>query len=66
MVWRIWWMAGFSLLAIIAIVIITSFFPDPGYVITAEEMRKMENRKEKPGIVTDSHAPVPLVEQGIV
>ncbi len=66
MVWRIWWMAGFSLLAIIAAVIISSFTPDPGYTITAEEMRKMEERKEPPGIVVDSHVPRPLAEERLV
>jgi cytochrome o ubiquinol oxidase subunit 1 len=66
MVWRIWWMAGGSLLAIIATVIISSFFPDPGYTISAEEMRKMEQRKEPPGIVADSHVPRPMIEERIV
>jgi len=66
MVWRIWWMAGFSLLAIIATVIISSFTPDPGYTITAEEMRRLEERKEPPGIVEDSHAPRPMAEERLV
>jgi len=66
MVWRIWWMAGGALLAIIATVIISSFFPDPGYTITAEEMRRLEERKEPPGIVADSHVPRPMIEERIV
>jgi cytochrome o ubiquinol oxidase subunit 1 len=66
MVWRIWWMAGFSLFAIIALVIISSFTPDPGYTITAEEMRKLEARTDPMGIVADSHAPLPMAEERIV
>ncbi len=66
MVWRIWWMAGGSLLAIIAIICITSFFQDHGYTITAEEMRKLEEEREPHGIVTDNHAPFPAVEERFV
>jgi cytochrome o ubiquinol oxidase subunit 1 len=66
MVWRIWWMAGGSLLAIIAMVILSSFTPDPGYTITAEEMATLEGRKHVMGIVADTHAPLPLAEERIV
>jgi cytochrome o ubiquinol oxidase subunit 1 len=66
MVWRIWWMAGGSLLAIIAMVILSSFTPEPGYTITAEEMATLEGRKHVMGIVADTHAPLPLAEERIV
>jgi cytochrome o ubiquinol oxidase subunit 1 len=41
--WRIWWMAGLSLLGIIAVVIYRSFARDEGYVITGEEMARLEH-----------------------
>ena len=44
MVWRIWWLVGLSLLGIIALVIIRSFEKDSGYIITAEEVRRIEAR----------------------
>jgi cytochrome o ubiquinol oxidase subunit 1 len=66
MVWRIWWMAGGSLLAIIAIICITSFFQDHGYTITAEEMEKLEAERDPHGIVSDNHAPFPAVEERFV
>jgi cytochrome o ubiquinol oxidase subunit 1 len=66
MVWRIWWMAGFSLAAIIATIIFRSFTPDHGYTLTAEDMRRLEDRKEPPGIIADSHIPRPMVEERLV
>ena len=42
LVWRIWWLCALSLLAIIALVIYRSFKGDPGYIITAAELEKME------------------------
>ncbi len=66
MVWRIWWMAGFSLLAIIALIILGSFMPDPGYTISPEEMREMEAQHRAPGIMADSHPPHPAAEERLV
>ena len=42
LVWRIWWLCAFSLLAIVALVIYRSFKGDPGYIITAAELEQME------------------------
>ncbi|MHB8317547.1 MAG: cbb3-type cytochrome c oxidase subunit I, partial [Acidithiobacillus ferrivorans] len=42
LVWRIWWLCALSLLAIVALVIYRSFKGDPGYIITAAELEKME------------------------
>jgi cytochrome o ubiquinol oxidase subunit 1 len=61
MVWRIWWMAGAGLFGIIAAVILRSFTPDHGYIITAAEVARLEGRPPA-GIVNDSHAPLPAIE----
>jgi len=66
MVWRIWWMAGGGLAGIIAVIIITSFFPDPGYTITPERMRDLEANYRRRGIVSDSRAPLPVAEERLV
>ena len=51
--WRIWWMAGFSLLGIIAVVIYRSFARDKGYELSGEVMARLEH--EPPlGIVSES------------
>jgi cytochrome o ubiquinol oxidase subunit 1 len=66
MVWRIWWMAGGGLAAIIALVIVRSFIHDTGYTITAEDMRRMEGRVEPAGIAVDSQTPMPAAEERLV
>jgi cytochrome o ubiquinol oxidase subunit 1 len=51
--WRIWWMAGLSLLGIIAVVIYRSFARDQGFEISGEVMARLE--QEAPlGIVSES------------
>jgi cytochrome o ubiquinol oxidase subunit 1 len=51
--WRIWWMAGLSLLGMIAVVIYRSFARDKGYEISGEEMARLEG--EAPlGVIADS------------
>ncbi len=51
--WRIWWMAGLSLLGMIAVVIYRSFARDKGYVISGEEMARLEG--ERPlGVIAES------------
>ncbi len=53
LVWRIWWLAGLSLLGMIAVVIYRSFNRDAGYVISGEELAKLEG--EQPlGVVAES------------
>lgn len=61
LVWRIWWMAGLSLLGIIGIVILRSFIDDTPHTISAERMRYMERDPGKFGIVADRVSP-PIVE----
>ena len=54
MVWRIWWMAGLSLLAIIAVVIYRSFARDKGYILTAEALEKLEKANKPLGVVAET------------
>ncbi len=51
--WRIWWMAGFSLLGIIAIVIYRSFARDEGYTISGATLTRLE-REAPLGVVSES------------
>lgn len=57
LVWRIWWLCAFSLLAIIALVIYRSFKGDPGYIITAAELEQMEKAamRREAGIGKQQH-----------
>ncbi|MBW4034397.1 MAG: cytochrome o ubiquinol oxidase subunit I [Proteobacteria bacterium] len=61
MVWRIWWLAGLSLLGIIGLVILRSFADDRGFTLTAATVRRMERNHEDTGIVTDHISP-PVAE----
>ncbi|HTJ90333.1 MAG TPA: cbb3-type cytochrome c oxidase subunit I [Acidocella sp.] len=63
LVWRIWWMAGFSLLAIIAVVIYRSFARDPGYIVSAETLAKLEGADEPLSIITETQH---LAELGMI
>ncbi|MEY2342721.1 cbb3-type cytochrome c oxidase subunit I [Acidithiobacillus sp. IBUN Pt1247-S3] len=40
--WRVWWLSLLSLLAIIVLMIVRSWRGDPGYIVTAAELEKME------------------------
>ena len=51
--WRIWWMTGFSLLGIIAVVIYRSFARDKGYHLSAEVMSQLE-REPPLGVISES------------
>lgn len=42
LVWRIWWLTGASLLAIIVTVILRSFATDTDYTLPADEVRRQE------------------------
>jgi cytochrome o ubiquinol oxidase subunit 1 len=53
MIWRIWWLAGLSLLGIIAVVIFRSFARDKGYHLSAEVMTQLE-REPPLGVVAES------------
>lgn len=61
MVWRIWWLAGISLIAIIGVVILRSFARQTTHVISAETIRGMETAGLTEGIVTDRISP-PIAE----
>ena len=45
--WRIWWLSLVSLLAIIVMMIYRSAKGDPGHVIPAEEMERMDREAER-------------------
>ena len=62
MIWRIWWMAGGSLLMIIALVIARSFQRTPGYMLQPAEIAAMEKRTTASGIVAEQPSRPPLVE----
>jgi cytochrome o ubiquinol oxidase subunit 1 len=66
MVWRIWWMAGGGLAAIIATIIISSFWPDKGYTITPEQMRDLEAEHLRRRAATAAPAPLPLAKERLV
>jgi len=40
--WRIWWLCLASLVAIIVLMIVRSYRGDPGYIVTAAELERME------------------------
>jgi cytochrome o ubiquinol oxidase subunit 1 len=54
LVWRIWWMAGISLLGIIAVVIYRSFARDQGYILSAETLAKLESSRTPPGVIAET------------
>ncbi len=58
MTWRIWWMAGFSMLGIVAVVIFRSFVTDLGYEISAEEMAAYENAPQPHSIIETTNSPL--------
>jgi cytochrome o ubiquinol oxidase subunit I len=64
MIWRIWWMAGGGLLAIIALVIFRSFQHTPGYMLQPAEIASMERRTAASGIIAEQPSRPPLVEAG--
>ncbi|HEX7388481.1 MAG TPA: cbb3-type cytochrome c oxidase subunit I [Acidiphilium sp.] len=61
MVWRIWWLAGISLIAIIGVVILRSFVKQTTHVFSAETIRAMETTGSVEGIMTDHISP-PIAE----
>ncbi len=62
MIWRIWWMAGFSIVAVIVLVIARSFQKTPGYILSTDEITAMERRVEGSSIVAEQPSRPPLVE----
>ena len=51
--WRIWWMAGLSLLGMIAVVIYRSFARDAGYVLSGATLTRLEHEAPR-GVVAES------------
>jgi cytochrome o ubiquinol oxidase subunit 1 len=62
LIWRIWWLAGFALLAIIVAVIIRSFDKNLGYELKPEEIAAMERNLSLAGIVAEQPARIKLTE----
>jgi cytochrome o ubiquinol oxidase subunit 1 len=62
MIWRIWWMAAGSMIAIIGLVIIRSFQRTPGYILTPAEIAAMERGKTASDIIAEQPSRPPLVE----
>jgi len=60
--WRIWWMAGAAILAIIIAVIIRSFDKNLGYELSPEEVAAMERDLNSAGIVAEQPARIKLTE----
>ena len=54
LVWRIWWMAGISLLGIVAVVIYRSFARDQGYVLSAATLAKLEGTGKPLGVIAET------------
>lgn len=62
MIWRIWWLAGASLVLMILLIIIRSFARDTDYVIPAAEVERMEAEllAKSPALPSDRGDPVDL------
>ena len=63
MIWRIWWMAGFCILAIIVAVIIRAFDKNLGYELSAEDVAAMERNHNTAGIIAEQPARIPLTAE---
>ncbi|MBN2679612.1 cbb3-type cytochrome c oxidase subunit I [Acidithiobacillus montserratensis] len=55
--WRIWWLTVAALVLTVLVMIYRSGKGDPGYIITAEEMEKMDRESRQK--MDDGHAPLP-------
>ncbi len=62
LIWRIWWLSGVSLLAIMVLVIIRSFNKNEGYILTAAEIEAMENKIETASVIAEQPKRLPLSE----
>jgi cytochrome o ubiquinol oxidase subunit 1 len=51
--WRIWWLSIASLAAIVIIIIIRSFDKNEGYVLSAEEIARLESRPDLASIIAE-------------
>ncbi|MGC9238820.1 MAG: cbb3-type cytochrome c oxidase subunit I [Acidithiobacillus sp.] len=57
--WRIWWLSGIALLATVALMIWRSAKGDPGYVISAEEIARLD-REARQKMPVDGGDTVPV------
>ncbi len=64
LVWRVWWMAAISLVAIIALVIFRSFERSPGYVLQPNEIEAMEQRVTASDIIAEQPTRPALLQAG--
>jgi len=55
--WRVWWLCLLSLVAIIVLMIVRSWRGDPGYIITAAELEKMEREAMQRQQQVEGHLP---------
>ena len=62
LIWRIWWLAGFALLGMIVAVIIRSFDPNKGYILSAEDIAKMESNTGSASVIAEQPVRLPLSE----
>jgi cytochrome o ubiquinol oxidase subunit 1 len=62
LVWRIWWMAGVSIVAIIIVVIARSFQKTPGYMLETPEIARMERGRTASDIIAEQPSRPTLVE----
>ena len=60
LVWRIWWLAGASLLAVILLVIIRSFDKNEGYVLSAQTIAEMERKLNTVSVVAEQSKVLPV------
>ncbi|MBB5373183.1 cytochrome o ubiquinol oxidase subunit 1 [Acidocella aromatica] len=60
LVWRIWWLAGASLLAIILLVIIRSFDKNEGYVLPAETIAAAERNLSTVSVIAEQSKVLPV------
>ena len=60
LVWRIWWLAGASLLAVILLVIIRSFDKNEGYVLSADTIAEMERKLHTVSLIAEQSKVLPV------
>ena len=60
LVWRVWWLAGASLLAVILLVIIRSFDKNEGYVLSAQTIAEMERKLNTVSVVAEQSKVLPV------
>jgi cytochrome o ubiquinol oxidase subunit 1 len=62
MTWRVWWLAGLGLLAVIVLLIVRSFRRDIDYEVPAEEVEQIESGYFHPQGADERERPAPAQE----